>query len=307
MVLACGGSTSTGTGSAALDAAAPSFAALALDQAAADTSPPASALLEAPDASLLGGLAGPGGGCHPHLFMREREVVERVNRHVYKVLRHDGEGDRHRTGQLHGDLEDVDQDRGWASTSPSPSGSSPPACTAGSSRPGPPGPPPPRDHVRRDRSKRIHRRPRGQGHHGGGFRAPPRRLPGGEGSLGHARGPVRRVGGRPEDRGAGHRRHLGPRRRQVRRRHDPDRPLAAPQRRVRLLPRGRQGRQPEDPGRDGLPLRHGSPDREPGPDPRERPDGLPLVPGRRRQGPRPERRAHHREATWSPRSTASSA
>jgi hypothetical protein len=33
-------------------------------------------------------MMGPGGfGCHPHLFMREREVVERVNRHIYKVLR----------------------------------------------------------------------------------------------------------------------------------------------------------------------------------------------------------------------------
>ena len=37
VVLACGGSTSTGTGSAALDAATPSFATLALDQTAADT------------------------------------------------------------------------------------------------------------------------------------------------------------------------------------------------------------------------------------------------------------------------------
>ena len=88
VVLACGGSTSTGTGSAALDAAVPSFAALALDQVDSDTTPPAAALLEAPVASLTADLAGPGGGCHPHLFMREREVVERVNRHIYKVLRH---------------------------------------------------------------------------------------------------------------------------------------------------------------------------------------------------------------------------
>ncbi len=88
VVLACGGSMSTGTGSAALDAALPSFAALALDQVDADTTPPAAALLETPGASLTADLAGPGGGCHPHLFMREREVVERVNRHIYKVLRH---------------------------------------------------------------------------------------------------------------------------------------------------------------------------------------------------------------------------
>ena len=88
MVLACGGSTSTGTGSAALDAATPSFAALALDQTAADTSAPAAPALTALVVeSASAQMAGPGGGCHPHLFMREREVVERVNRHVYKVLR----------------------------------------------------------------------------------------------------------------------------------------------------------------------------------------------------------------------------
>ena len=88
VVLACGGSTSTGTGSAALDAATPSFAALSLDQTDADTSPPAATLLAVPEAALVAQMSGPGGGCHPHLFMREREVVERVNRHIYKVLRH---------------------------------------------------------------------------------------------------------------------------------------------------------------------------------------------------------------------------
>ena len=86
VVLACGGSTSTGSGSAALDAATPRFATLALDQTAADTTAPA-ALLAAPDTAGVAQMAGPGGGCHPHLFMREREVVERVNRHIYKVLR----------------------------------------------------------------------------------------------------------------------------------------------------------------------------------------------------------------------------
>ena len=85
VVLACGGSTSTGTGSAALDAATPSFAALALDQTAADTSAPA-ALLAVPGTALVAQMSGPG-VCHPHLFMREREVVERINRHIYKVLR----------------------------------------------------------------------------------------------------------------------------------------------------------------------------------------------------------------------------
>lgn len=86
VIAACGGSTSTGTGSAALDAAIPSFAALSLDQTAADTVAP-SALVDSPEAALTADMSGPGGGCHPHLFMREREVVERVNRHVYKALR----------------------------------------------------------------------------------------------------------------------------------------------------------------------------------------------------------------------------
>ena len=87
VVLACGGSTSTGTGSSALDAATPSFAALALDQTAADTSAPAAPALTALVVeSASAQMMGPGGGCHPHLFIREREVVERVNRHVYKVL-----------------------------------------------------------------------------------------------------------------------------------------------------------------------------------------------------------------------------
>ncbi len=87
VVLACGGSTSTGTGSAALEAATPSFEKLALDQVASDTAPPATSLLAEPSSSLTADMAGPGGICHPHLFMREREVVERVNRHIYKVLR----------------------------------------------------------------------------------------------------------------------------------------------------------------------------------------------------------------------------
>lgn len=84
VVLACGGSTSTGTGSASLNAATPSYSAISLDQTTADTTPPTTTLV-APLATTQ--MAGPGGSCHPHLFMREREVVERVNRHIYKVLR----------------------------------------------------------------------------------------------------------------------------------------------------------------------------------------------------------------------------
>ncbi len=87
VVLACGGSTSTGTGSAALDAATPAFDKLALDQVDTDTTAPSASLEAAPLAAPTAAMAGPGGTCHPHLFMREREVVERVNRHTYKVLR----------------------------------------------------------------------------------------------------------------------------------------------------------------------------------------------------------------------------
>jgi hypothetical protein len=88
-VLACGGSSSStaGTGTAALTAATPSFSHLAIDQTAADTAAPGTPALsalvvESGSAQMMG----PGGVCHPHLFIREREVVERVNRHVYKVL-----------------------------------------------------------------------------------------------------------------------------------------------------------------------------------------------------------------------------
>ena len=86
VIAACGGSTSTGSGSASLDAAVPSFAALSLDQTEADTVAPV-ALVDSSQAALSADVSGPGGVCHPHLFMREREVVERVNRHVYKALR----------------------------------------------------------------------------------------------------------------------------------------------------------------------------------------------------------------------------
>jgi hypothetical protein len=85
VILACGGSTSTGTGSDALNAATPSFGALSLDQIATDTGAPTAALVADLGSTQMMGPGG--GGCHPHLFMREREVVERVNRHIYKVLK----------------------------------------------------------------------------------------------------------------------------------------------------------------------------------------------------------------------------
>jgi hypothetical protein len=92
LALACGGGTTSSTSD--LSTAAPSYAALALDQVSTDGSPSAQLVAEAPTAftgpAVTGGSGtGMGGaGCHPHLFLREREVVERVNRHLYKVLRH---------------------------------------------------------------------------------------------------------------------------------------------------------------------------------------------------------------------------
>jgi hypothetical protein len=80
--LACGGS---GTESA-LDAATPSAAALTMDQVASDTTAQALTLdAAAPDAAST---PITGDACHPHLFIRQREVVERVNRHIRKALHH---------------------------------------------------------------------------------------------------------------------------------------------------------------------------------------------------------------------------
>ena len=85
-----GGSTvgpnTPGAGSAALTAATPSFAALSIDQEAGDAT--VAALATDPLPGALVATAPTGDGCHPHLFLRQREVVERVNRHIYKALRH---------------------------------------------------------------------------------------------------------------------------------------------------------------------------------------------------------------------------
>jgi hypothetical protein len=79
VALACGG----GSGGTAIDAATPSYAALTMDQVSTDTSPLAGGVETTTSATMMGGDA-----CHPHLFLRDREVVERVNRHIYKALRH---------------------------------------------------------------------------------------------------------------------------------------------------------------------------------------------------------------------------
>lgn len=99
LALACGGAgnganPTTGGSSAALTAAAPTYAALSLDQVSTDAT--ASALVaSAPAPTALTAtttmttspvVTDP--TCHPHLFLRQREVVERVNRHIYKALQH---------------------------------------------------------------------------------------------------------------------------------------------------------------------------------------------------------------------------
>jgi hypothetical protein len=98
LALACGGASdganpTTGGTSAALTAAAPAFSALSIDQVSADATgsavvaaaPAPSALAAATSAAapVVNDLT-----CHPHLFLRQREVVERVNRHIYKALQH---------------------------------------------------------------------------------------------------------------------------------------------------------------------------------------------------------------------------
>lgn len=89
LAVACGGSDAA---SSALDAALPSYASLSMDQVSSDTTPSAAAAAAAPAADALAPAAADavstaGVGCHPHLFVRQREVVARVNRHIYKALR----------------------------------------------------------------------------------------------------------------------------------------------------------------------------------------------------------------------------
>jgi hypothetical protein len=85
VAVACGGGRTAGSG--ALDAATPSYDALSMDQVSSDATVSAAAPASASPA-LQTSLVLTGSGCHPHLFLRQREVVERVNRHIYKALRH---------------------------------------------------------------------------------------------------------------------------------------------------------------------------------------------------------------------------
>ena len=89
----CGGS-STSSGSA-FGNATPSYSALSMDLTAADQTAPALALDTTGTSSASSALvADPAGGallspteCHPHLFVRTEDVVQRVNRHLWRALR----------------------------------------------------------------------------------------------------------------------------------------------------------------------------------------------------------------------------
>ena len=95
IAMACGGASNdnptTGGSHAALTAATPTYGALSLDQVSTDTtasaltaaSPTPAAALTATPPLIMDAVS-----CHPHLFLRQREVVERLNRHIYKALRH---------------------------------------------------------------------------------------------------------------------------------------------------------------------------------------------------------------------------
>jgi hypothetical protein len=88
LLAACGGPAPT-SANPTFSNAAPSYSALAMDQTSADASSSSVALTASPAGSASQALLAPlGNDCHPHLFVRTHEVVERVNRHLYKFLRH---------------------------------------------------------------------------------------------------------------------------------------------------------------------------------------------------------------------------
>jgi len=88
LTLACGGQGGSSRSNPFTDAA-PSYAALSIDEASVDATPPAATASEpAPAEAMVVSPTMLGAGCHPHLFIRQREVVERLNRHIYKALSH---------------------------------------------------------------------------------------------------------------------------------------------------------------------------------------------------------------------------
>ncbi len=86
LLAACAGQTAD----PAFVDAAPSYAALAMDQTTPDGVAPAAGALSATlvVAPSDGAAAMAPESCHPHLFVRTHEVVARVNRHLLKFLAH---------------------------------------------------------------------------------------------------------------------------------------------------------------------------------------------------------------------------
>jgi hypothetical protein len=84
---ACGGDS---TGSSSFQDAAPSYSALSMDLTSADQAAPTLAVAgtgTAMSALTADALTIPA-DCHPHLFQRTGDVVHRVNRHLWRALRH---------------------------------------------------------------------------------------------------------------------------------------------------------------------------------------------------------------------------
>ncbi len=83
LLAACGG---PGTSTSSFTDAAPSYQALSMDLTTSDAATPSTlAAVTAGDADVA--LVGPD-ACHPHLFLRTHDVVQRVNRHLWHFLRH---------------------------------------------------------------------------------------------------------------------------------------------------------------------------------------------------------------------------
>ncbi|HZZ86190.1 MAG TPA: hypothetical protein VFE30_16795 [Anaeromyxobacteraceae bacterium] len=89
LLSACGGSKGS-VSPQSFQGATPSYGALSMDQVGAlDTTPLLSGVAVQPLIASTGeALLIQGSACEPHLFLRAREVVERVDRHLYKALRH---------------------------------------------------------------------------------------------------------------------------------------------------------------------------------------------------------------------------
>jgi len=92
LTVACGGGGGGTSSSVAANPfldSAPAYSSLSIDEQASDATPPApTASVAIPAEAMVVSPVMLGASCHPHLFIRQREVVERLNRHIYKALKH---------------------------------------------------------------------------------------------------------------------------------------------------------------------------------------------------------------------------